>query len=73
MKMFSSKLNTLALFFLATASLSAADAVNFNANAISKALYRGMAIHFVETVPTISSNTSQGYTGSLSIAHSARR
>ena len=63
MKMFSSKLNTLALFFLATASLSAADAVNFNANAISKALYRGMAIHFVETVPTISSNTSQGYTG----------
>ena len=63
MKTFPSKLNTLALFFWSMASLSAADAVNFNANEVTKALYRGMAIHFVETVPTISSNTSQGYTG----------
>ena len=63
MKTVSSKLITLILFFWATASLSAADAVNFNANAITKALYRGMAIHFVETVPTISLNTSQGYVG----------
>ena len=63
MKTFSLKFKTLALFIWATASLSAADAVNFNANAVTNALYRGMAIHFVETVPTISSNTSQGYTG----------
>jgi hypothetical protein len=63
MKIFSLKFNTLALFIWATASLSAADAVNFNANAVTKALYRGMAIHFIDSVPTISSNTSQGYTG----------
>ena len=63
MKSFSLKLKTLALFFWATTSLFAADAVNFNANAVAKALYRGMAIHFLETVPTISSNTSQGYLG----------
>jgi len=63
MKTLSLKFKTLALFFWATASLSAADAVNFNANAVSKALYRGMAIHFLDSVPTISSNSSQGYTG----------
>ena len=63
MKTFSLKFKTLALFIWATASLSAADAVNFNANAVTKALYRGMAIHFIDSVPTISSNTSQGYTG----------
>ena len=63
MKTFSLKLNTLALFIWATASLSAADAVNFNANAVTKALYRGRAIHFNDSVPTISSYTSQGYTG----------
>jgi hypothetical protein len=63
MKTFSLKLKTLALFLLATTSLFAADAVNFNANAVTKALYRNMAIYFLETVPTISSNTSQGYTG----------
>ena len=63
MKTFSLKFKTLALFIWATASLSAADAVNFNANAVTKALYRGMAIHFIDSVPTISSNTSRGYTG----------
>ena len=63
MKTFSLKFKTLALFIWATANLSAADAVNFNANAVTKALYRGMAIHFLDSVPTISSNTSQGYTG----------
>ena len=63
MKTFSLKFKTLALFIWATASLSAADAVNFNANAVTKAIYRGMAIHFLDSVPTISSNTSQGYTG----------
>ena len=63
MKTSSLKFKTLALFIWATTSLSAADAVNFNANAVTKALYRGMAIHFLDSVPTISSNTSQGYTG----------
>ena len=63
MKTFSLKLKTVALFFLASTSLFAADAVNFNANAVTKALYRNTAIPFSETVPTISSNTSQGYTG----------
>ena len=63
MKTFSLKFKTLALFIWATASLSASDAVSFNANTVTKALYRGMAIHFIESVPTISSNTSQGYTG----------
>ena len=63
MKTFSIKFKSLALFFLATTSLFAADAVNFNANALTKALYRGMAIYLLETVPTVSSNTSQGYTG----------
>ncbi len=63
MKTFSLKFKTLALFIWVTAGLSAADAVNFNANAVSKALYRGMAIHFLDSVPTISSNTSQGYIG----------
>ena len=63
MKTFSLKLKTGALFLLATTSLFAAGAVNFNANAVTKALYRGMAIPFLDTVPTISSNTSQGYTG----------
>ena len=63
MKTFSLKFKTLALFIWATAGLSAADAVNFNANTVTKALYRGMAIHFLDSVPTISSNTSQGYTG----------
>ena len=63
MKTFSLKLKTLALFLLATTSLFAADAVNFNANSVTKALYRNTAIPFFETVPTISSNTSQGYTG----------
>ena len=63
MKTFSLKLKTGALFILATTSLFAAGAVNFNANAVTKALYRGMAIPFLDTVPTISSNTSQGYTG----------
>ncbi len=63
MKTVSLKSKTLALFLLATTSLFAADAVNFNANAVTKALYRNTAIPFFETVPTISSNTSQGYTG----------
>ena len=63
MKTFSLKFKTLALFIWATASLSAADAVSFNANSVTKALYRGRAIHFIDSVPTISSNTSQGYTG----------
>ena len=63
MKTFSLKFKTLALFLLATTSLFAADAVNFNANSVTKALYRNTAIPFFETVPTISSNTSQGYTG----------
>ncbi len=63
MKTFSLKLKTGALFLLATTSLFAAGAVNFNANAVTKALYRGTVIPFLETVPTISSNTSQGYTG----------
>jgi hypothetical protein len=63
MKTVSLEFKTLALFLLATASLFAADAVNFNANAVTKALYRNTAIPFFETVPTISSSTSQGYTG----------
>jgi len=63
MKTFSLKFKTLALFLLATTSLFAADAVNFNANTVTKALYRNTAIHFLDSVPTISSNTSQGYTG----------
>ena len=63
MKTISLKLKTGALFLLATTSLFAAGAVNFNANAVTKALYRGIAIPFLDTVPTISSNTSQGYTG----------
>ena len=63
MKTFSLKFKTLAMFIWATASLSAADAVSFNANSVTKALYRGRAIHFIDSVPTISSNTSQGYTG----------
>ena len=63
MKTFSLKFKTLALFLLASTNLFAAEAVNFNANAVTKALYRNMAIYFLETVPTISSNTSQGYTG----------
>jgi hypothetical protein len=63
MKTFSLKLKTGALFLLATTSLFAAGAVNFNANSVTKALYRGMAIPFLDAVPSISSNTSQGYTG----------
>ena len=63
MKTFSLTCKTLTLSLLATTSLFATDAVNFNANAVTKALYRDMAIYFLETVPTISSNTSQGYTG----------
>ena len=63
MKTFSLKFKTLALSLLATTSLFATDAVNFNANTVSKALYRNMAIHFLDSVPTISSNTSHGYTG----------
>jgi hypothetical protein len=63
MKTFSLTCKILALFLLATTSLFAADAVNFNANAVTKALYRNTAIHFLESVPTISSNTSYGYTG----------
>ena len=63
MKSFSLKFKTLALFLLATTSLFAADAVNFNANSVTKALYRNTAIHFLDSVPTISSNTSHGYTG----------
>ena len=63
MKTVSLEFKTLALFLLATTSLFAADAVNFNANAVTKALYRNTAIPFFETVPTISSKTSQGYTG----------
>lgn len=63
MKNFSLTCKTLTLSLLATTSLFAADAVNFNANAVTKALYRNTAIPFFETVPTISSNTSQGYTG----------
>jgi hypothetical protein len=63
MKTFSLKFKTLALSLFATTSLFATDAVNFNANTVSKALYRNMAIHFLDSVPTISSNTSHGYTG----------
>jgi hypothetical protein len=63
MKTFSLTCKILALFLLATTSLLAADAVNFNANAVTKALYRNTAIHFLDSVPTISSNTSHGYTG----------
>ena len=63
MKTFSLTCKILALFLLATTSLFAADAVNFNANAVTKALYRNTAIHCLESVPTISSNTSYGYTG----------
>ena len=63
MKTFSLKSKTLALSLLASTSLFAAEAVNFNANAVTKALYRDMAVHFLDSVPTISSNTSQGYTG----------
>tara|TARA_B100000989_G_scaffold79182_1_gene56407 strand:- start:1181 stop:1930 length:750 start_codon:yes stop_codon:yes gene_type:complete len=63
MKTFSLEYKTPALFLLATTSLFAADAVNFNANTVTKALYRDMAVHFLDSVPTISSNTSQGYTG----------
>jgi hypothetical protein len=63
MKTFSLTCKIFALLLLATTSLFAADAVNFNANAVTKALYRNTAIHFLESVPTISSNTSYGYTG----------
>ena len=63
MKTFSLKFKIATLFILVTSCLFATEAVNFNANAVTKALYRGMAIHFLESVPTISSNTSQGYTG----------
>ena len=63
MKTFSLICKTLALSLLASTSLFAAEAVNFNANAVTKALYRDMAVHFLDSVPTISSNTSRGYTG----------
>jgi hypothetical protein len=63
MKTFSLTCKTLALSLLASTSSFAADAVNFNANAVTKPLYRNTAIPFFETVPTISPNTSQGYTG----------
>ena len=63
MKTFSLICKTLALSLLASTSLFAAEAVNFNANAVTKALYRDMAVHFLDSVPTISSNTSHGYTG----------
>ena len=63
MKTVSLKLKTLVLVFGATTSLLAVDAVNFNANTVMKALYRNTGINFFESVPTISSNTSQGYTG----------
>ena len=63
MKTFSLTCKTLGLFLLATTSLFAAGAVNFNANAVTKALYRDMPVHFLDSVPTISSNTSYGYTG----------
>ena len=63
MKPFSLICKTLALSLLASTSLFAADAVNFNANAVTKALYRDMPVHFLDSVPTISSNTSHGYTG----------
>ncbi len=63
MKTFSLKFKILALFIWATTSLSASDAVSFNANSVTKAVYRGRAIYFIDSVPTISSNTSQGYTG----------
>lgn len=63
MKTVSLTFKTLALSLFASTSLFAADAVNFNANTVTKALYRNTAIPFFETVPTISSNTSQGYTG----------
>jgi hypothetical protein len=55
------KLLVLSLF--ATTSLIAADAVDFNANAVTKALYRGVTFHFVDAIPTITSSTGQGYTG----------
>ena len=63
MKTFSLKFKILALFIWATTSLSASDAVSFNANSVTKAVYRGRAIYFIDSVPAISSNTSQGYTG----------
>jgi hypothetical protein len=63
MKTFSLICKTLALSFLASTSLFAADAVNFNANAVTKALYRNTAVHFLDSVPTVSSNTSHGYIG----------
>ena len=63
MKTFSLTCKTLALSLLVSTSLFAADAVNFNANTVTKALYRDTAIHFLDSVPTISSNTSHGYTG----------
>ena len=63
MKTFSLTCKTLALSLLVSTSLFAAEAVNFNANAVTKALYRNTAIHFLDSVPTISSNTSHGYTG----------
>ena len=63
MKTFSLICKTLALSLLASTSLFAAEVVNFNANAVTKALYRDMAVHFLDSVPTISSNTSRGYTG----------
>ena len=63
MKTFSLICKTLALSLLASTSLFAAEVVNFNANAVTKALYRDMAVHFLDSVPTISSNTSHGYTG----------
>ena len=55
------KLLVLSLF--ATTSLIAADAVDFNANAVTKALYRGVTFHFVDAIPTITSSTGQGYMG----------
>ena len=63
MKTFSLICKTLSLSLLASTSLFAAEAVNFNANAVTKALYRDMPVHFLDSVPIISSNTSHGYTG----------
>ena len=53
MKTVSLKLKTLVLFFGATTSLLAVDAVNFNANTVMKALYRNTGINFFESVPTV--------------------
>lgn len=55
------KLLVLSLFL--TTSLIAADAVDFNANAVTRAHYRATSFHFVDAIPTMSSSTSQGYTG----------